>query len=47
MTYIRVGQETARMVALTKMGGPAVAAGAASAASRSLPSIAAENRPGI
>ena len=47
MTFIRVGQETVRTVALSKLGGPAAAAGAASAASRSLPSIAAENRPGI
>ena len=47
MTFIRVGQETVRTVALSKLGGPAAAAGAASAASRSLPSIAAESRPGI
>jgi len=47
MTFVRVGQETARTVALAKVGGPAAAAGAATAAGRALPSPTAESRPGI
>ena len=47
MTFLRIGQETARTIALTKMGGPAAAAGMATAANRALPSVAAETRPGI
>ena len=47
MTFLRAGQEAARTIALTKMGGPAAAAGMATAANRALPSVVAETRPGI
>ncbi len=47
MTILRVGQEAARTIALTKLGTPAATAGLATAANRALPSSAAEARPGI